>query len=177
MLSHRQSITSLCQLMPAANRAPLRSRAPILPAAQLDGQLTHCWCIASWKLQLLAPQGARGRGVTEPDSRPARPTDAASRSRASGPPCSDPAPDTALSSAKAALTSNSLRTATYEIDGFWWGLQKKNGFNINNHQKTVTNSLPHPWPRSYRKGPPSSLSGEPPRRGREVHLKTLNHVR
>ena len=90
--------------MPAANRAPLRSRASLLPAAQLDGQLTHCWCIASWKLQLLAPQGARGRGVTEPDSQPARPTDAASRSRASGPPCSDPAPDTALSSANAALT-------------------------------------------------------------------------
>jgi hypothetical protein len=104
VLSQRQSITSLGQLMPAANRAPLRSRAPLLPAAQLDGQLTHCWCIASWKLQLLAPQGARGRGVTEPDRRPARPTDAASRSRASGPPCSDPAPDTALSSANAALT-------------------------------------------------------------------------
>jgi hypothetical protein len=48
-------------------------------------------------LQLLAPQGARGSGVTETDSRPARPTDAASRSRASGPPCSDPTPDTALS--------------------------------------------------------------------------------
>ena len=106
MLSQRQSITSLGQLMPAANRAPLRSRASLLPAAQLDGQLTRCWCIASWKLQLLAPQGARGHGVTEPDRRPARarPTDAASRLRASGPPCSDPAPDTALSSAKAALT-------------------------------------------------------------------------
>ena len=103
--------------MPAANRAPLRSRAPLLPAAQLDGQLTHCWCIASWKLQLLAPQGARGRGVTEPDRRPARPTDAASRLRASGPPCSDPAPDTALSSANAAINCHSLTiaTATYTM--------------------------------------------------------------
>ena len=100
--------------MPAANRAPLRSRAPILPAAQLDGQLTHCWCIASWKLQLLAPQGARGRGVTEPDSRPARPTDAASRSRASGPPCANPAADTGHLTAKRPQTTVSLSAAHYE---------------------------------------------------------------
>ena len=69
----------------------------------------HVWsprrgCEALWRSVQHTPKGARGSGVTETDSRPARPTDAASRSRASGPPCSDPAPDTALSSANAALT-------------------------------------------------------------------------
>ena len=58
-----------------------------------------------------ATQGARDCVVTEPHRRLVHPTDDASQSRTSGPPCADPATDTGHLTVKMPLRTNSLSDA------------------------------------------------------------------